>query len=256
MKNQTSSEPKQRRQLPAISSSDPVLVMRVIAAIVLLCGLMQAGWAGNVTVQISKRGAGDPVQAAAVCLGTPANIAQFGARLANEKGIVRFDKLHTRTELVLTVSKSGFKGRQVALGAVQHDRGVLLTLPAGGGGPKCAKAVPVVAHPVPVIQPRSAGFAPGITFFRINGGKAATQRPMVTLTYALTGEASHYRASDRSDFQAAKWQTLGPEVRYNLTGESGVKTVYFQVGKFASVEGAEIQSLSKVAVDSILLAGS
>jgi hypothetical protein len=224
--------------------------MRVIAVFVLSCGLMQAGWAGNVTIQISKRGAGDPVQAAAVCLGTPANIAQFGARLANEKGIVRFDKLHTRTELVLTVSKSGFKGRQVVLGAVQRDRGVLLTLPAGGGGPECAKAVPVV------IQPRSAGFAPGITFFRINGGQAATQRPMVTLTYALTGEASHYRASDRSDFQAAKWQTLGPEVRYDLTGESGVKTVYFQVGKFASVEGAEIQSLSKVAVDSILLAGS
>ena len=255
MTNRTLSGPKQRHQLPAISPPEPVLVMRVIAAIVLSCGLMQTGWAGDVTVQVTKRGAGDPVQAAAVCLGTPANIAQFGARLANEKGIVRFDKLHIRTELVLTVSKSGFKGRQVILDAVQRDRGVLLTLPVGGGGPECAKAVPVT-QPIPVIQSRSAGFAPGITVFRINGGQAATQSPMVTLTYALTGEASHYRASDRSDFQAAKWQTLEPEVRYGLTGESGVKTVYFQVGKFASVEGAEIQSLSKVAVDSILLTGS
>lgn len=230
-------------------------VMRTIAAIMLLCGLAQAGWAGDITVQITKRGADGPVQAAAVCLGTPADIAQFGARLADEKGTVQFDKVHTRTGLVLTVSKSGFKGRQVVLGTGQRNRGVLLTLAVGGGGPKCARAVPVT-QAVPVVQSRPADFTPGIMEFRINGGQGATQSPKVTLTYALRGEASHYRASTRSDFQAAEWQPLGPDVRYDLPGDRGLKTVYFQVRKFASVKGAEIQILSNVAVDTILLTDS
>lgn len=255
MKNLTSNRPTQRCQLPAIGPSKPMRAMRTSAAILLLCGLAQVGWAGEITVQITKRGADDPVQAAAVCLGTPANIAQFGARLADEKGTVQFGKVHARTGLILTVSKSGFKGRQVLLGTGQRDRGVLLTLAAGGGGPKCASTVQVT-QAVPVVQSRPADFSPGILEFRINGGQEATQSPKVTLTYALRGEASHYRASTRSDFRAADWQPLGPKIRYALTGDSGLKTVYFQVGKFASAKGAEIEILSNVAVDTILLSDS
>jgi hypothetical protein len=221
----------------------------------LLVGLGQSVWAGDVTVQISKRGAGNPVDAAAVCLGTPADIDQFGVRLANAKGTVEFKNIHARTNLVLTVSKSGFKGRQVLLGTDQRNRGVLLTLSAGGGGPKCASAA-ALAQQIQSSRSRSPDIAPGILDFRINGGRDVTQSPKVTLMYALKGEASHYRASSYSDFRAAEWQPLGSEVRYDLSGDSGLKTVYFQVGKFASVEGGEIQVLSNVAVDSILLGES
>ena len=62
--------------------SSPTVGM--LAAGVLSLGLTQAVWAENVTIQISKRGAGYPVKNAAVCLGTPANPAQFGARLADD----------------------------------------------------------------------------------------------------------------------------------------------------------------------------
>jgi hypothetical protein len=228
--------------------------MGILAAGALSLALTQTAWGENVTIQISKRGAGYPLKEAAVCLGTPANPAQFGAQLADDKGVVQFDKVHARAELVLTVSKSGYKGRQVALGTAQHNRGVLLTLAAGGGGPECAKAVALV-QPAPVAEPRSPRFSPGIKDFRINGGEAATQSPKVTLTYTLTGEASHYRASERSDFAAVEWQPIKPEVRYDLASGSGSRTVYFQVGKLVTAEGAEIEILSDVAVDTIVLTG-
>ncbi|NIP48079.1 MAG: hypothetical protein GWN21_18865 [Gammaproteobacteria bacterium] len=225
-----------------------------ITAATLALALAHTAVAEQVTVQISKRGAGKPVEAAAVCLGTPANPSQFGAQLADENGVVQFDKVHILAPLVLTVSKSGYQGRQVALGTAQHNRGVLLTLASGGGGPECAEAVALL-QPVPSAEPRSPRFKPGIENFRINGGEAATESPRVTLNYTLTGEASHYRVSERSDFAAVEWQPITPEVRYDLAGGSGSRTVYFQVGKLMSAEGAEIEILSNVAADTIVLTG-
>lgn len=253
MNNRNSAASRQRHWLPAIGIPNLMPVVQAIATLVLLSGLVQAGWADSVTVQITKRWTRNPVQDATVCLGTLANIAQFGVRTTNAKGTVQFAKLPP-TNLILTVSKSGFKGRQIALGRAQRNRGLLLTLPAGGGGPHCVEAVSV-SRSVSVAQPGSTGFIPSITDFHINGGQTATPIRTVTLTYALTGNASYYRASERSDFETAEWQPLEPEVRYDLTGGSGLKTVYFQVKKFASVEGAELRSLSDVAVDTILLTG-
>ena len=216
---------------------------------------MQLGWAGEVTVRVSKRHAGDPVQAAAVCLGTPANPTQFGAMLADEKGMARFDKVHTRAELVLIVSKRGYKGRQVALGRDPRDRGVLLTLASGGGGPECGNVLALAGQMTSMTSP-AGHLAPGIAKFQINGGKPTTHSTRVTLDYVLTGEASHYRASDRSDFKFAQWQPLESDLWLDLTGDSGLKTVYFQVSKLTSAAGAEIEILSNVAVDTIELDGS
>ena len=104
--------------------------------------------------------------------------------------------------------------------------------------------------------PPTDTFAPAIVDFRINRGEAATQSPKVTLMYALRGQASHYRASSQTDLEAAEWQPLASEVRYELpAGASGRQTVYFQVGRFASTDGADIQSMSNVAVDTIVLEG-
>ncbi len=61
MTNLTSNRPTQRCQVPAIGTSKPMRAMRTSAAILLLCGLAQVGWAGEITVQITKRGADDPV---------------------------------------------------------------------------------------------------------------------------------------------------------------------------------------------------
>lgn len=217
-------------------------------------GLIQSGWAGEITVQVSKRRAGDPVADAAVCLGTPANPAQFGAMLADAKGMARFDKVHTRADLVLTVSKSGYQGRQVALGRDSRNRGVLLTLSSGGGGPTCWKALEL-ALPTQLMTRPATHIAPGIKEFRINRGEQTTHSARVTLDFVLTGEASHYRASDRSDFRSAQWLPLEPDLRLDLSGDAGLKTVYFQVGKLTSTEGAEIEILSNVAVDTIELDG-
>ena len=243
-----------RSRFPANRSRLRPAAIRSFAFTLVSFGLMQSSWAGEITVQVSKRHAGDPVQAAAVCLGTPANPTQFGAMLADDKGMVRFDKVHTRAELVLTVSKRGYQGRQVPLSRSSGNRGVLLTLASGGGGPECAKAVTLAGQATSVTSP-VGHLAPGIAFFQINGGSDTTRSSRVTLDYVLTGEASHYRASDRSDFKFAQWQPLESDLRLDLTGDSGLKTVYFQVGKLTSAEGAEIEILSNIAVDSIELDG-
>ncbi len=253
MTNRNSAASSQRHWNPLIGIPHLMRVVWGIAMLVLLSGLVQTGWAGSVTVQVNKRWTKDPVQDATVCLGIPANFTQFGVGLTDATGTVQFAK-SPAANLVLTVSKSGYKGRQIALDRAQRDRGLLLTLPAGGGGPRCVEAI-LVAGLASVSQPSSTGFIPSIADFRINGGQTETPSRTVTLTYALTGNASHYRASERSDFKTAEWQPLASEVRYDLTGGSGLRTVYFQVTKLTSVEGAELRSLSDVTVDTILLTG-
>jgi len=253
MTNRNPAASRQRVCPPATGIPHLMPVVRAIATLVLLGGLVQAGWAGSVTVQVTKRWAKNPVKDATVCLGTLTNIAQFGVRRTDAKGTVQFDK-SPPVNRILTVSKSGYKGRQITLDRAQRDRGFLLTLPAGGGGPQCVAAVSDTELPS-ATQPYSSGFMLGVMDFRINGGQTATPSRTVMLTYAVTGNASHYRASERSDFESAEWQPLGPEVRYSLTGGSGLKTVYFQVKKLTSVEGAELRSLSDVSAGTILLTG-
>lgn len=228
--------------------------VRLIASSVFSLGLAPLVWSGEITVQVSKRHAGNPVEAAAICLGTRANPSQFGAMLADKRGMARFDKVHARAELVLTVSKSGFKGRQVALARNGGNRGVLLTLASGGGGPECGKAAALTSQEASMMPP-AGHVAPAIAIFQINGGDQTTQSTRVSLDYVLTGEASHYRASDRSDFQSAQWRPLESDLRLDLIGGSGVKTIYFQVAKLTAAEGAEIEILSNVAVDTIELDG-
>lgn len=254
MTHRTSIEPGPRHWRVSVGPRHFPLPAQFLAFALFACGPMQGSWAGEITVHVSKRGAGYPVEAAAVCLGTPADPAQFGAMIADDKGIAQFDKVRTRTDLILTVSKSGYKGRQVALGNDPRDRGVLLTLAAGGGGPECEKALALADQTRSMASP-STHFTPGIADFRINGGEQKTRSTSVTLDYVLTGEASHYRASDRSDFESAEWQPLESDLRLELTGDSGLKTIYFQVGKIAATEGAEIEILSNIAVDTIELVG-
>jgi len=253
MTNRNSAASRQRHWHPAIGTPGLMPVVRAIATLVLLSGLVQAGWAGSVSVQVTKRWTKDPVQDATVCLGSATNFARFGVRRTDAKGTVQFDN-SPHTNVVLTVSKSGYKGRQIGLDRFPRDRGLLLTLPAGGGGPQCGEAISV-ASLASVSQSGSTRFIPSIMDFRINGGQTATPSRTVTLTYALTGNASHYRASERSDFKTAEWQPLEPEVRYDLTDGSGLRTVYFQVKKLTSMQGAELESLSDVTIDTILLTG-
>ena len=201
MTNWNSAASRQRHRLAPIGVLKLMPLVRGIAILVLLSGMVQTAWAGSVTVQVTKRWTKEPVPDATVCLGTPANLAQFGVRLTNAKGTVQFAK-SPPANLILTVSKSGYKGRQIDLDRAQRDRGLLLTLPAGGGGPRCVEAISVTRL-ASVSQPSSTGFIPSITDFRINGGQTATPSRTVTLTYAITGNASHYRASERSDFKTA-----------------------------------------------------
>ncbi len=95
--------------------------------------------------------------------------------------------------------------------------------------------------------------APVITAFKINNGAATAVNPTVTLfsacTAATSGSAAQYLASESADFTSATWRPYGPIPMFTLSGNAGVKTVYFKVKNSAEVESA-------VTSDTIALAGS
>jgi len=201
-------------------------------------------WAADLTVRVSVRDTGEALAGASVCVGTPADPAQFGARRTGEEGSAVFSEL-PRAPIVITVSKEGYRGRRLPLEGLGADHQLLLAMPWGGGGPECT-APPRVAE-------AEESERLGVARFRIEDGAAVTRDRAVTLSYTLTGQATHYRASERRDFRDSQWRALDESPEYELSEGSGTKTVYFQVRRHESVGQSEIETLSNVASDSIVL---
>ncbi|MEM7254765.1 MAG: hypothetical protein AAF493_25410 [Pseudomonadota bacterium] len=208
--------------------------------------------AADVTIQVSKTGNGAAVRDAAVCIGTQANPAQFGVGLADRNGRVRFQNL-PNARLVITAAKPGMKSRRVTVPGTVGDRSIVLAMSAGGGGPTCGEAV-AAANPT-IIQPASniTNFAPGVRGFRINGGDRSTASREVRLDFAVSNNVTHVRASERSDFGDAKWEPATGANTFELSDRLGRKRIYFQARRLLAVEGAELQSLSDVVSDTIVL---
>ncbi|HPS02141.1 MAG TPA: hypothetical protein PLA90_11415, partial [Candidatus Sumerlaeota bacterium] len=94
--------------------------------------------------------------------------------------------------------------------------------------------------------------APVIWNFSINNGAATTANPVVTLSNTCTdvtsASATHYLASESSDFTSSTWQSYATVPLFTLSSGSGVKTVYLKVRNSALVE-------SSVTSDTITLIG-
>ncbi len=208
--------------------------------------------AGDVTVQVSKLGSGQPLRDAAVCLGTQANPVQFGAGLADRDGIVRFTNV-PRAQLVVTASKFGSRSRQLSVQGSQSNRSLVLALAPGGGGPTCGAAIAVNAPSDDGGNAGASDFAVGIKAFRINNGSAATSARAVTLDFAVSGDATHFRASERADFVDSKWAPVGTKAAFELSQTSGRKRIYLQARKLVSVQGGELETTSGVVSDTIVL---
>lgn len=82
---------------------------------------------------------GKPLADVAICLGTAARLDQFGARRTDHNGVVRFEDVRS-VSLVLTASRSGYKGRTQLLEPLYQSRVLVLKLATGGGGPVCVAA--------------------------------------------------------------------------------------------------------------------
>ena len=197
--------------------------------------------AAELTVRVFERGGKAPLQGVAVCLGTSARITQFGAKLTDAGGYVVFSGV-PRTSLVLTASGSGYMGTQERITGSGENRMLVLSLPAGGGGAEC---------PLDQDAAASRGGTLGVESFILNGGAAVTTDAVVTLDYKISGHATQYRASEQPDFQGADWLALDASPRYRLSPGSGNKTVYFQVRRYARINGADIETRSSVVHDAI-----
>lgn len=211
----------------------------------LLAGLILAGFAqaSDLRVRVFERGGNHPLAGVSVCLGTPANPTQFGSDQTDAKGYAQFADI-PRAPLLITASKSGYQGEQQSLVISSIPRLMVLSLAPGGGGARCATGN---AHAVE---------SPGslqITGFRIDNGAAASIDRQVRLDYRVSGRPNEYRASESPDFSGAPWQPYSNQAVFTLSPGDGRKTVYFQVRRYSKINGADIQTLSPVVRDSIVL---
>lgn len=198
-------------------------------------------WAANLTVQVLERGSGTPVEGAAVCLGTGADPGQLGALRSSADGQVVFEDI-LDAPLLLTVSKSGYRGEQRDLDGLRFDRALTVLLPRGGLGPRCD---------APLAGGDEAGLA--VARFRIDGGAETTPRRQVILNFVTNGAPTHYRVSESQDFADARWLPLASGPTFELSPTGGDKTVYLQVRKHRQTEGLSLETRSEVVSDSIVL---
>ena len=203
--------------------------------------MSSSAFSAQLTVRIFERGGKAPLQGVAVCLGTSARLNQFGASLTDAEGYAVFSGI-PRTPLVVTVSRRGYMSEQEHMTGSDEDRMLVLSLPTGGGGIECLLdqgEVKIVADTL------------DIESFQLNNGAAVTRDASVTLDNRLSGNATQYRASERPDFHGAKWLAYEKRPRFQLSAGRGNRTVYFQVRRYARINGADIEARSSVMSDSI-----
>jgi len=222
-------------------SAVPVL-LSVLAALVLY-GLLLPACAADLGIRIYEREGKSPLQDVSVCLGTPANISQFGAALTGPDGLASFRDV-PRAPLVVTASKPGYRAAQQSLVTTNTDRLLILSLPTGGGGPVCKAD-----------NGRNGTGNGGlrVSQFRISKGIAVTTTPNVFLNHKVEGVPTQYRASEHPDFTGSDWQTYTTTPGFKLSAGNGRKVVYFQVRRSTTMNGADIEVFSPVVQDAITL---
>lgn len=199
--------------------------------------------AADVQVRVFERGGTEPLSGVAVCLGTPARISQFGAKLTDSSGNVTFSDVPVST-IRVTASRKGYKAEQKTMGAASSNRLLVITLPTGGGGVRC-----------PLSRDTGQGSGSGITVnrFAMSDGAAVATTRNVTLNNTVNGKPTQYRASENSNFNDASWQVYARAPVFKLSSGPGRKTVYFQVRRHATLGGGNLEALSPVRKDTILL---
>jgi hypothetical protein len=194
-------------------------------------------------VRVFERGGTQPLAGVAVCIGTPARISQFGSNVTDAGGNARFAGV-PRAQLVITVSRPGYKGEQQSLVTSSTGSTVVMSLATGGGGPKCEHE-----------GDAAAAFSGGlhIGYFNLIKQGGVSDGRQVVLSHSVNREPTHYRVSEDRDFTDAKWLPYTPGPVYRLSGGTGYKVVYFQVRRHSKMNGADIERLSPVMQDVMLV---
>ncbi|MEZ5542646.1 MAG: carboxypeptidase regulatory-like domain-containing protein [Pseudomonadota bacterium] len=220
-------------------------VNRIGLVAVLLLLVSTGITAAELRVRVFERGGNLPLAGVAVCLGTSAKLDQFGATRTDAGGYAVFDSV-PRASLLVTASMSGYKTEQESLVTSNTSRMLVLSLSSGGGGASC------------ITQDEGTGESAAslrVGRFAINGGAAVTTGRGVTLDAKVIGAPTQYRASEQADFGDAQWQDINASAGFTLSQGAGKKTVYYQVRRHSTLDGAVLEILSPTVSDSILLQG-
>jgi hypothetical protein len=214
----------------------------LLALFLLVSAIPVLAPASELRVRVFERGA-KPLAGVSVCLGTSANPVQFGSHQTDREGYAAFADV-PRASLLITASKTGYQGYQQSLVTSTMPRLLVMSLPAGGGGGVCT---PVGGHTVASTDGLQ------ISDFSINKGAATSSGREVRLDHRVSGHPSEYRAGENRDISTAPWQRYSAQPVFVLSSGSGRKTVYFQVRRYSKIDGADIQTLSPVVHDTIIL---
>jgi hypothetical protein len=199
--------------------------------------------AADIQVRVFERGGKAPLAGVAVCLGTPARIGQFGASMTDGSGNATFSNV-PRATILVTASRDGYKAEQETIVSSTGNRMLVISLPTGGGGTQC---------PLGETATRVSAGGLGISRFAMSSGAAVTTTRNVTLDNVVSGAPTQYRASEMANFRGAGWQDYTQAPAFQLSAGPGKKTIYFQVRRHASLNGANLETLSPVRKDTIVL---
>jgi hypothetical protein len=215
----------------------------LLALFLLVSAIPVLAPASELRVRVFERGARQPLAGVSVCLGTSANPVQFGSDQTDREGYAAFADV-PRASLLITASKPGYQGYQQSLVTSTMPRLLVVSLPAGGGGAVCT---PVGGHTVASTDGLQ------ISDFSLDKGAATSSDREVHLDHRASGHPSEYRAGENRDLSSAPWQPYSARPVFVLSPGNGRKTVYFQVRRYSRIDGADIQTLSPVVHDTIIL---
>ena len=77
----------------------------------------------------------------------------------------------------------------------------------------------------------------------------------MTLDANISGAPTQYRASELADFGDAEWLDYKASPGFMLSAGAGKKTVYYQVRRHSTQNGAVLETVAPVSIDSITLQG-
>ncbi|VAW83003.1 hypothetical protein MNBD_GAMMA13-1251, partial [hydrothermal vent metagenome] len=146
---------------------------------------------------------GKPLADTAICLGTTARPDQFGARRTDHSGVVRFEDV-LPTSLVLTASRSGYKGKKQLLEPLHQSRVLILKLVTGGGGPVCNAE----------LSSQNDGVIAGLEINTVNLSRDVGVENGVQVAVTASGAINQIRISEQPNFSGAAWQPYQESVPY------------------------------------------
>lgn len=172
---------------------------------------------------------GQPLQDAAVCLGTTGKHDQFGVYMTGDNGVVVVKDLPA-VELKVTVSRSGYQGIEMVEPVRSWNLIKGVTLLEDGLGPRCDTSA--------LLEEEISN-----TSLAVRALYASDQGGQYLIESEIDGAPSHYRVSAKADFSDARWLPYSRSFTYSV---GAAEALYYQVRRVAGNQTSWLEARSAV----------